>query len=106
MVVSVSRALHMPAATVKLWFSLNDESVLALSIPLDRFGVHAVTPLKWLRFLGYSIYGREGYLSESMDGQEILDYTANVQARSYYFVSERRLITDLLHDPGLCRPNT
>ena len=36
--------------------------------------------LKWLRFLGYAIYGREGYLSTSETGPEINDYTANIEA--------------------------
>lgn len=59
-----------------------------------RYGSHlklpktfAVNPLKWLRFLGYAIYGQEGHLSLSKNGQDIPDYTAAIEARLYYFVS-------------------
>jgi hypothetical protein len=73
---------------VKLWLSFGNVTKLALSIPFDKCGTFAVNPLKWLRFLGYAIYGREGYLSTSKAGPEIYDYTADIQARSYYFISE------------------
>ncbi|KIL59038.1 hypothetical protein M378DRAFT_15139 [Amanita muscaria Koide BX008] len=72
----------------QLWLSLDNVARLALSIPLAECSTFAVNPLKWLRFLGFTIYGREGYLSTSKDGPEIDDYTANIEARSYYFVSE------------------
>ena len=61
---------------------------LALSIPLAKCGSFSVNPLKWLRFLGFAIYGQEGYLSTSKGGPEIDDYMAEIEARSYYFISE------------------
>jgi hypothetical protein len=64
---------------------------LALSIPLAKCGTFAVNPLKWLRFLGYAIYGQEGCLSQTRTGPQIDDYTANVAPRSYYFISEGKL---------------
>ncbi|KAF8347464.1 hypothetical protein F5887DRAFT_1172833 [Amanita rubescens] len=73
---------------VKLWLSFGNVSKLALSIPLDKCHTFAVNPLKWLRFLGFAIYGREGYLSTSKGGTEIDDYTADIEPRSYYFISE------------------
>lgn len=74
---------------VRLWLSIDNVSRLALSIPIAKCGTFSVNPLKWLRFLGFAIYGQEGYLSTSMDGPEINDYTANIlEARSYYFISE------------------
>lgn len=73
---------------VKLWLSFDNENKLSLSIPLAECGTFAVNPLKWLRFLGFAIYGREGYLSTSKAGPEIDDYTADIEARSYYFLSE------------------
>ena len=76
---------------VELWLAFDDVSKLALSIPLAECGIYAVHPLKWLRFLGYAIYGREGYLSLSKDGPEIDDYKEEVQGRSYYFVSPGKL---------------
>ena len=49
-----------------------------------------ITPLEWLRFLGFAIYGRQGYISMSMNGPE-LDYTAQIEAHSYYFISDGKL---------------
>ncbi|KAF8324508.1 hypothetical protein F5887DRAFT_1206118 [Amanita rubescens] len=73
---------------VKLWLSLDDGPKLALSIPLNKCCTFAVNPLKWLRFLGFAIYGREGYLSTSEDGTEIDDYTAEIEPNAYFFISE------------------
>jgi hypothetical protein len=73
---------------VKLWLPFGNVTKLALSIPLDKCGTIAVSPLKWLRFLGSAIYGREGYLSTSKAGPEIDDYTADIEPRSYHFVAE------------------
>lgn len=81
----------MASSNVKLWLSFYGVAKLALSIPLAEYGTFAVNPLKWLRFLGYSIYGQEGYLSKTKAGPQINDYTANVEARSYYFISEGKL---------------
>ncbi|KAF9512168.1 hypothetical protein BS47DRAFT_1394458 [Hydnum rufescens UP504] len=76
---------------VKLWLCLGDDSKLALSIPLAECGRYARYPLKWLRYLGYAIYGAEGYLSTSSSGADINDYTANVDAISYYLISAGKL---------------
>ena len=76
---------------VKLWLSFDNVTKLSLSIPLAECGTFAVNPLKWLRFLGFAIYGREGYLSTSKAGPEIDDYTADIEARSYYFLSEGKV---------------
>jgi hypothetical protein len=76
---------------VELWLSLNGTAELALSIPLAKCQELAVNPLKWLRFLGYAIYGREGYLSTSDAGPPIDDYTVDIVAHSYYFISEGKL---------------
>jgi len=78
--------MSTPAA--ELWLSLNDTSELALSIPLAKCQELSVYPLKWLRFLAYSIYGREGDLSMSAAGPPINNYTAAIAARAYYFISE------------------
>jgi hypothetical protein len=78
-------------SNVKLWLSFGNTSKSALSIPVDRVRMFAVNPLKWLRFLGYAIYGREGYLSTSKTGPEVDDYTADIEARSYYFIAQGKL---------------
>jgi hypothetical protein len=76
---------------VRLRLSFGNVTRLALSIPLDKCSTFAINPLKWLRFLGFAIYGREGYLSTSEAGPEIEDYTAGIEARLYYFISEGRV---------------
>jgi hypothetical protein len=78
-------------STVKLWLSFDSVTKLALSIPVDKCSSFSVNPLKWLRYLGFVIYGQEGYLSRSKAGPEIDDYTANIEARSYYFVSHGKI---------------
>lgn len=82
---------------VRLWLSFPDvtQTKLALSIPLHTCNTFAVNPLKWLRFLGFAIYGREGHLSLSKDGPDLGDYAAPIEACSYFFVSEGKV------DPAL-----
>ena len=76
---------------VRLWLSFHNATMLALSIPLDKCVTFAVNPLKWLQFLGFAIYGREGHLSLSKAGPDLDDYTAAIEAHSYYFVSEGKV---------------
>ena len=58
-----------PPSNVNLLLRLNnDRSELALSIPLAQCTTFATTPLKWLGFVGFVIYGRQGYLSTSING--------------------------------------
>ena len=76
-----------PSSNVKLWLLFHDSAKLALSIPLAQCTNFAVHPLKWLRFLGYAIFGQSGYLSTLKAGPEIDDYTTNIEPRSYYFIS-------------------
>ena len=78
----------MSTPVAELWLSLNDTSELALSIPLAKCQELSVNPLKWLRFLGHSIYGQEGNLSMSATGPPINNYTAAIAACAYYFISE------------------
>jgi len=72
---------------VDLWISIKGTKMHALCIPLHKCHELAVNPLKWLRFLGYAIYGRQGYLSLSETGPPIEDYTGDIMAQVYYFVS-------------------
>ena len=74
-------------ARVKLYFRVNGTWIPILSIPPDDFDQFTTQPLKWLRFLGYAIYGREGTLKTSPNGLELDDYTtdvANLEDRYYY----------------------
>lgn len=77
-------------ATIQLWIRFGDEHQHALSIPIlicQQFSLH---PLTWLRFLGYAIYGREGYISRECDGEEVADYRPDGVAISgnYYYISQ------------------
>jgi hypothetical protein len=45
---------------VRLYVSLNGSSIRALSIPVVKCTTFSTRPLKWLRFLGYAIYGAQG----------------------------------------------
>jgi hypothetical protein len=76
---------------VDLWLSFNDVYTRALSIPVEKCTEVSVNPLKWLRFLGFTIYGQEGYISTSAGGPEVSDYETDVQPGNYYFISERKL---------------
>ncbi|KIK06019.1 hypothetical protein K443DRAFT_307295 [Laccaria amethystina LaAM-08-1] len=77
-----------PKVRLRLSFPNETQVKLALSIPLDECTTFAVDPLKWLRFLGFAIYGREGHLSLSKNGPDLADYTAAIEARSYFFISQ------------------
>lgn len=46
--------------------------------------------LKWLRFVGYTIYGREGHISLTENGPPV-DYDLGKEGSSYYF-----------SPPGMC----
>ena len=50
---------------VRLYIIIDDQPTLALSIPLNICTTLSLRPLKWLRFLGYAIYGQKGHLSLS-----------------------------------------
>lgn len=75
---------------VKLLLRFNRRNKVALCIPLAICRTFATAPLKWLRFVGFAIYGQEGHLSTSDNGPE-LDYTAEIEAGSYYFISDGKL---------------
>ena len=62
---------------VTLYLSIHNKHRLALSIPISECTTKSVYPLKWLRFLGYAIYGEKGdlHLSGERGGQPISDYT-------------------------------
>ncbi len=61
------------SSSVGLYFTLGTETLKVLSIPRNRFANYSFRPLKWLRFLGYAIYGAEGDVFE-MDGLQHVDY--------------------------------
>jgi len=75
------------AANVELWIRFDDTYQPALSIPVDacqRFSVH---PLTWLRYVGFTIYGSEGYISVP-GGPEVDYYQAAIQPGICHYVSQ------------------
>jgi len=80
---------HVPAMeeNVALYISFEGRAKLVLLIPKQKCTTFSLSPIKWLRFLGYAIYGREGHISLTDGGESVSDYTSVVEARSYYFIS-------------------
>ena len=91
-----------PQVGLWLYSESNKIDILVLSIPLAVFGDYATKPLKWLKYLGYAIYGAEGCLSTSKAGPEIDNLDAAVEARPYYFNSQSK--SDLSHFMILAKP--
>jgi hypothetical protein len=66
---------------VKLYMMLNSKSRHVLSIPVEKCKELSLKPLKWLRFVGYTIYGREGFISLTKSAVEIADYDSEIESR-------------------------
>ena len=74
---------------IKLWLLFDNVARLALLIPLAECHNFSIYPLKWLRFLGFAIYGCQGYLRmDSKTGPEIGNYEADIEARAYHFIPD------------------
>jgi hypothetical protein len=77
----------------ELWIQIDDTWIPILSIPTNQFDRFTLHPLKWLRFLDFIIYGREGILRTHCDGPEVDNYdigTSQLQ-EGYYFFSAGKL---------------
>jgi len=75
---------------VQLWIRFSGEYRLALAIPVDNCQGFTLHPLAWLRFLGYAIYGKEGYVSCERDGDEVANYRPGggaILPGNYYYIS-------------------
>ena len=72
----------------------NDEYMLALSIPLDDIRRLSILPLKWLRFVTFTVCGATGELSHTPNGPA-LDYqnigSFDSLASDYYYKPDRML---------------
>jgi hypothetical protein len=77
------------AASVELHMRLNNviyHHVLTIPVTTcQRFSIH---PLTWLRYLGFTIQGYEGYISATPDGPEIDYYQVNIQPDCYYYIAQ------------------
>ncbi|RDB22332.1 hypothetical protein Hypma_010471 [Hypsizygus marmoreus] len=76
---------------VHLWLKFTSEGdwISTLSIPFEDFSDYTLRPLKWLRYLGFAIYGCQGVLKTSPDGPEVDDYLAGSEGlqENYYYSS-------------------
>ncbi len=77
---------------VDLYFTLGTETLKVLAIPRDQIDEYNFRPLKWLRFVGYAIYGAEGDIYP-MEGGQHVNYDSVTEAvelaDSYCFISLR-----------------
>jgi hypothetical protein len=74
-----------------LWIRFGRDYQLVLSIPAAACATFSHHPLTWLRFLGYTIHGKQGYISRERDGSEVADYRpgdASISPGNYYYMSE------------------
>jgi len=78
------------STTVQLWLKIDSDSdwFSALIIPIDEFINFTLRPLKWLRFLGFTIFG-QGVLYISPNGPEVDDYMLGLESLqdNYYYYS-------------------
>lgn len=76
------------AATIELQMPIDGEYQPALSIPVEtcqRFSVH---PLSWLRYVGFTIYGTEGHISQSTTGPVVQYSEVDIEAGIYYYMPD------------------
>jgi hypothetical protein len=77
----------MAMSSVELWLRVNNDFTPVL--PVHEPCNFSLRSLRWLCFLGYTIYGREGDLSATEEGEPV-DYTPESSqglAPRYTFVS-------------------
>jgi hypothetical protein len=79
----------MATQTAKLCLPVgtNNSYRQALSIPLDDFQHFSLADLAWLRYVAFTIHGREGYISLTPRGTEI-EGDEDIGAKKYYYVSQ------------------
>ncbi|KAF5384121.1 hypothetical protein D9615_003273 [Tricholomella constricta] len=74
-------------ASVQLHISLDNAYIPVLSIPVDDCNRFAAKPLRWLRYLAYTIYGRQGHISAIAGGPPVDYESAVAGGADYYFTS-------------------
>ncbi|KAF8325714.1 hypothetical protein F5887DRAFT_901102 [Amanita rubescens] len=69
------------AAIVELQMPIDGEYQPALSIPVETCQCFSLHPLKWLRYVGFTIYGTKGHISRSASGLAVVQYSeVDIQA--------------------------
>lgn len=73
---------------IRLCFTLFGETHTVLEIPRNDFPRFSTTPLKWLLYVAYAIYGARGHLSGTAYGNEVDYAESNIEALldCYYYV--------------------
>jgi hypothetical protein len=80
---------------VELWLAVDNTYQRALTIPFGTTLRFSLFPLTWLRLLGFTICGRQGYISNTANGPEIDTYRPTgppdnqppvIQPGIYYYV--------------------
>jgi hypothetical protein len=71
---------------VNIHLSIDDSQVLFLSIPLSDVQRLSIRPLKWLRFVTFTVCGARGDLSETLGGPSV-NYDASFadMVESYHY---------------------
>ena len=78
-------------ASIQLLIQIDNTWMPAFSIPVADCNRFSLRPLKWLRFLGYAIYGRIGDIYTRPGGRPI-NYQLAVHAGArYFFISEGKI---------------
>lgn len=77
---------------VQLWLHLREAWLSVLTIPINELSHFSIRPLKWLRYVGFTIYGREGVLLFTTEEGDEVDYDLTTDFKAhYYFSSPRQL---------------
>jgi hypothetical protein len=88
--------------SVQLLFLIHGSWLSFLTIPTGDFQLFTTCPLRWLTFLGYAIYGRQGILKVDEEGPELDGYTIDVGNLNdrYYYVAQGKssflIVVDIL----------
>jgi hypothetical protein len=78
-------------ASIQLLIQIDNTWMPALSISVAECNHFSLRLLKWLRFLGYAIYGRIGDIYTHLGGRPVnYQLAVNAGAR-YFFISEGKI---------------
>ncbi|KAJ7054078.1 hypothetical protein C8F01DRAFT_1259831 [Mycena amicta] len=91
---------------IRLHLKVNGEWRPFLRIPRTEFPRLTTRPLKWLRFLGWCIYGQTGELRTVVNGNQVQDDHTTGFLSDYYYVSPSmrylfflKIVLELLQNP-------
>ena len=80
---------------VKVYLNIEDQQVLALSIPFSDIQRLTVRPIKWLQFVTFAVCGARGELSETPNGPPV-NYDsitlAGPIAEDYYYIPQGNIL--------------